>query len=204
MKKSLLTLLFAGQALFIWSQTVVNLSIGQPAILEASAGNDVTISKGNSTALQGSATGGTPAYTYKWAPTTGLNSPTSAAPTANPADTTTYTLTVSDKNKCTAMTEVTVNVTKASSLAGAQTNGLIIYPNPVGKTFFIRLETPALTTTISLYSIDGRQVWQKSLASSELSATAFETPDAPGMYLLKVTSGSQSITETLVVSKNTK
>ena len=46
--------------------------------------------------LDGSATGGLSAYTYSWTPTTGLDDPTVAQPTASPTATTTYTLTVTD------------------------------------------------------------------------------------------------------------
>lgn len=42
-----------------------------------------------------------PGYTYQWSPSTGLSSDTVAQPLANPASTTTYTLTVTGQNGCT-------------------------------------------------------------------------------------------------------
>ena len=41
---------------------------------------------------------GTPPYEYEWTPTTGLNDPNIANPTASPTGTTTYTVTVTDAN----------------------------------------------------------------------------------------------------------
>lgn len=57
----------------------------------AAAGNDVTICNGSSTVI---ATHGVSGYSYIWSPDTGLNNATLAQPTANPTQTTTYTLSV--------------------------------------------------------------------------------------------------------------
>ena len=64
--------------------------------LVADAGPDRTIAPAGSTTLQGSATGGTPPYSYEWTPAIGLSDPSVAEPTASPSSTTTYTLTVTD------------------------------------------------------------------------------------------------------------
>lgn len=87
------------------------------AVLSANAGADVTIATGGSTPLSGSATGGAPPYTYSWSPSTNLSpSATIPNPTANPAVTTTYTLTVKDSLNATANDTVTVTVQAASAL----------------------------------------------------------------------------------------
>ncbi|MDD2982240.1 MAG: PKD domain-containing protein [Crocinitomicaceae bacterium] len=78
----------------------------------ASAGVDASICVGNSVVL-GSATvasGGTAPYTYQWAPSNGLSCTTCPNPTASPSITTTYTLTITDDNACTATDAVLVNV----------------------------------------------------------------------------------------------
>jgi len=62
----------------------------------AEAGPDKTIALGDLTTLDGSASLGTPPYTYSWSPATGLSDPNVAQPTASPTATTTYTLTVRD------------------------------------------------------------------------------------------------------------
>jgi hypothetical protein len=57
----------------------------------ANAGSDVTICSGSGTTIGTSAISG---YTYSWSPSTGLNNPNIAQPTASPTSTTTYTLTM--------------------------------------------------------------------------------------------------------------
>ena len=69
------------------------------------AGADVAICEGADVQLQ--ATGGT---IYSWSPSTGLDDPSIANPTANPTTTTTYTVTVSNSSGCSGQAEVTVTV----------------------------------------------------------------------------------------------
>jgi hypothetical protein len=63
----------------------------------ADAGTDTTINQGESVVLNGS--GGT---IYQWTPADYLDDPSLAAPTANPLNTTVYTLTVGGSNGCSA------------------------------------------------------------------------------------------------------
>jgi hypothetical protein len=69
----------------------------------ADAGADQEVCEGGSVEIGGSptASGGTSPYTYSWSPTTGLDDHTIANPTASPASTTTYCVTVTDDNGCT-------------------------------------------------------------------------------------------------------
>jgi len=55
--------------------------------------SDPTICQGQSTQLQAIAVGAGP-YTYSWSPISGLSDPTIPSPTASPANTTTYTVTI--------------------------------------------------------------------------------------------------------------
>jgi gliding motility-associated-like protein len=71
----------------------------------ADAGQDAAICIGASTALNG--TGG---VAYEWAPSATLSASNVAAPTATPATTTVYTLTVTDANGCTDSETVTITV----------------------------------------------------------------------------------------------
>jgi hypothetical protein len=66
------------------------------ARLTADAGPDYTIEPGGCVVLQGSGVGGSPPYAYSWSPTDGLSDAIIAAPTACPAITTGYMLTVTD------------------------------------------------------------------------------------------------------------
>lgn len=71
----------------------------------ANAGQDASICSGNMTTL--SAAGG---GSYLWSPAAGLNNPSVPNPVASPTSTTTYTITVTDANNCTATDDVTVTV----------------------------------------------------------------------------------------------
>lgn len=71
----------------------------------ADAGVDTAICAGDSVQL--SASGGT---IYSWSPVTGLDDPNIADPMAGPASTTTYTVTVTDPQGCSATDDVVVTV----------------------------------------------------------------------------------------------
>ncbi|MBK7763354.1 MAG: hypothetical protein IPI46_08260 [Bacteroidetes bacterium] len=65
--------------------------------------------------------------TYAWSPATGLSSTTIAQPTANPASTTTYTVTVSNTaNGCTASDAVLVTVNKTAPTVGTTASSTTI------------------------------------------------------------------------------
>jgi gliding motility-associated-like protein len=78
----------------------------------ADAGQDQEVCEGSTKQIGGSPTaiGGTAPYTYMWAPPNGLSSVSTANPQAGPNVTTTYTVTVTDANGCTAQDIVTVTV----------------------------------------------------------------------------------------------
>ncbi len=82
---------------------------------------DETICLGESVTLTTSSEGIAP-FTYSWTPTTGLDDPTSAAPVATPASTTTYTVVVTDNIGCTSSAEtiVTVHELPQSNLGSTQ------------------------------------------------------------------------------------
>jgi hypothetical protein len=84
----------------------------------ADAGPDKDIYEGDSVQIGGNSTasGGTPPYTYSWTPTTGLDDATIANPTASPASTTTYTVTVTDSKGCTDEDSMTVTVKERLTL----------------------------------------------------------------------------------------
>ncbi|MDN5203269.1 PKD domain-containing protein [Fulvivirgaceae bacterium BMA10] len=86
---------------------MLTVSSYNPAI--ADAGTDQAICFGASTVIGGAptATSGSGDYSYLWTPTTGLNDPFIANPTASPLATTDYTVTVTDnRSGCTAATDV--------------------------------------------------------------------------------------------------
>jgi hypothetical protein len=84
--------------------------------LVVNAGNDVVISPGNNTQLNGTVTGGSAPFVYLWSPSTGLSNPAIVNPVANPAATTNYTFTVTGSNSCVANDQVKVFVMKMLNL----------------------------------------------------------------------------------------
>ena len=76
----------------------------------ADAGADVNVLAGGEAQIGGAPTGsqGTGALTYAWTQVDGLDDPTAENPIAEPAATTTYTVTVTDENGCESTDDVTV------------------------------------------------------------------------------------------------
>ncbi len=91
------------------STAVYTVSLTQPTALTASVPN-VTVCAGSCATLAPAVSGGTPAYTFNWAPATDLSNPTIFNPSACPTATLTYTLNVTDMNACVASTTTTVTV----------------------------------------------------------------------------------------------
>ena len=88
----------------------------EPIPLNASASADPSsIIAGQSVRLHGSASGGLTPYTFAWTPVESLSAADVADPTASPASTTSYTLTVTDALSQTAQAAVTVSVTAPPS-----------------------------------------------------------------------------------------
>ncbi|MFZ5555034.1 MAG: gliding motility-associated C-terminal domain-containing protein [Bacteroidota bacterium] len=83
--------------------TGVNVVVNSPPV--ADAGPDVSIGIGNSTTLTGN--GG---VNYSWSPSADLSCTNCQSTDASPLTTTTYTVTVTDANGCTASDDVTVTV----------------------------------------------------------------------------------------------
>lgn len=154
----------------------------------ANAGNNQYICYGSSVKIGGttSGSGGTGALQYSWTPSTGLNSTTSANPTAGPLSTTKYTLTVTDSKGCTDTSSVFVTVNpKLTSSAG--TNKFICY----GSSIKIGGTVPGSggTGTIS-YS------WSPSTGlNSSTSANPIANPTGSTKYRLAITD-SKGCTDT--------
>jgi hypothetical protein len=78
--------------------------------LRVNAGTDVTINKDESVQLEGLAEGGVEPFVYNWTPETSLDNPGISGPIASPEVNTTYTLTVTAGNNCSAYDQVDVVV----------------------------------------------------------------------------------------------
>jgi gliding motility-associated-like protein len=97
----------AACAIFIHSVTnVITVKINPLPV--ANAGGDKTIAQGNTITLNATASGNIADIT--WSPTSGLDNNKILTPKANPAFTTTYTLTLTTTDGCIAADSATVNV----------------------------------------------------------------------------------------------
>ncbi|MFN5793752.1 MAG: GEVED domain-containing protein [Bacteroidota bacterium] len=85
----------------------------------ANAGQNVSICSGASTNLSASTNASN--ASFLWTPSVGLSNTTIANPTANPSQTTTYTVVVTS-NGCSATASVTVTVNSVNATAGANTS----------------------------------------------------------------------------------
>lgn len=90
--------------------------------LQADAGPDQSICNGSSVMLGGSpsGSGGTAPYSYVWTPNASLNASNVANPLATPVANTSYVLTVTDADGCTALDTVEVD-TLGSNVSGVDT-----------------------------------------------------------------------------------
>jgi len=145
----------------------------------ATASADATICNGSSTNL--TASGGT---TYAWSPSTGLSDASINNPVANPTDTTTYIVTVTDANGCT----------------GTDTVVVAVNPLPVATAVTIPATCPASGTTpnndgtIKLTSFPAGATYQYSAGSTFNSGAAMPSTAAtiPSDSLLVATLSNPS------------
>lgn len=123
-----------GRVIGYSNEAVIQVITNQAPI--ADAGDSLVVCVGGSVLLGGTTTGGTPAYTYAWTPSAGLNNPTLEQPTATLNNSTVYTLEVTDANGCVHKDQVLVKVIAASAGAdvfACQGAGVRIgQPAPIG------------------------------------------------------------------------
>jgi hypothetical protein len=114
----------------------------------ADAGPAQTICAGTpgGTAIGGSptASGGTAPYSYSWTPTTGLDDATAANPKAEIGSTTTYTVTVTDANGCTAGSSVVLTVPPLPNIESTTilgTDVTLVWDSLAGQTYRVQYTT---------------------------------------------------------------
>jgi hypothetical protein len=170
----------------------LTFNFSQPAQLAANAGVDSLICIGQSLPLGGnpSVAGGTGPYSYAWSPATNLTDSSLANPVANPTDTTTYSLTVTDANGCTATDAILLNVDVCISNDIPGLASVEIYPNPSRGTFQLNasLMKQVEQFQIAIYDISGKEVYRSSKTNPEMLFTHQVTLPgvARGIYVLKM------------------
>jgi hypothetical protein len=106
------------------STATATVTIAQPPQLVCSVMGNTTLCPGQCTQLNAVTSGGTPGYTYSWAPASGLNTTTGNSVTACPFATSTYTVTVSDGSGCVTNSVVTLFVSNFMTLTMSSTNSM--------------------------------------------------------------------------------
>lgn len=93
-------------------QDTVVIQLNDPDPILVDAGPDATLCSGGSVTIGGSPTAanGSPPYTYTWTPSTGLSDPNVANPTASPANSQTYIISIQDSGGCVNTDTVNVNI----------------------------------------------------------------------------------------------
>jgi hypothetical protein len=125
----------------------------------ASAGDDQTVCSGSPVAIGGSPTagGGTGPYIYSWTPITGLSDAAAANPTATVTGATTYTVTVTDANGCTASDSVVLTLApepEITSITLSGTDVTLVWSSLAGQTYRVQYTTD-LTPTVSWTDVTG-------------------------------------------------
>jgi len=109
-------------------QATDNITITvRPALTLTLAVDDSSIGTcpGSEAHITSTVGGGEPGYTYLWTPAAGLSSDIDPNPTAKPAATTTYTLTVTDQNGCTVSRDITITVVPVLTVTASAADPLI-------------------------------------------------------------------------------
>jgi len=200
-------LFFAGSlilsSLALNAQTIT-LGIEQADLLEINTGNDTVICKTHTVILgaEETAFGGSGDYFYSWYPNVFLDDHTLANPRCTPEETTTYMLTVTDKNGCSAINYVTVAVDPCLGVGEIELpENLTLYPNPVSNTLNISgLPTNAKEISLKILNQIGQVVFEKDLHTQgdfveiEINESQ-ELP--PGIYLIHIKLGKQVIVKAI-------
>ncbi|MBN2776011.1 MAG: T9SS type A sorting domain-containing protein [Bacteroidales bacterium] len=187
-------ILLLGIALLTFSMFVkaqyFTVNINQPQVLSANAGENTSITHGESIVLGSSPTAefGYGDYVYTWYPTTWLDDANSPNPTATPEDTITYTLTVSDLKNCIAEDQITIFVLSSDINPERFDEKVKIYPNPNNGKFVVSVETAKGVIDISVYDVIGNLVYQEDGNNTTHFYRSIDISNQPaGQYIIRLT-----------------
>lgn len=149
-----------------------------PTILISSVNNDSIICPGESLTL--TATGG---VSYAWLPPTGLSSTNTATVSANPSNTTTYTVSGTDNNGCIGTQTFKVIADDCLSIDEQESASVIVYPNPASTSLIVDLSAiKESIEKITIADLTGRLIQHVSEKSNEIIISSLES----GKYFLVV------------------
>lgn len=207
MKKVILLFVLLPQ--FLFAQKVVKLSVVQPPEFGFSiAKTDTTIVKGRSVVLGTDLVvfGGSGDYIYSWSPQTTLNNATVLNPVATPTDTTTYILTVADKNGCSFSINYKVNV--RNPMVGIEDADLpagleaVLFPNPNNGKFKVKLTgNPSEKIELAIFDASGKIVKNQTIRNFTGEQTeTIQVSLVSGIYTLMIESDLAALTRQFIIN----
>ncbi len=158
-------------------------------------GKDTTITSGNSIELFADVSDGTPDYTFSW---TGLSG-NSQTETVSPANTTTYSVIVTDSKSCTDSDTITINVDIETSIQRNSFNGISIHPNPATDYLTLDIDDNMIETmhassqhassqqsqlSYQLFDTKGQMISAEKITTAQTKIVTSNL--AKGIYLLRV------------------
>ena len=175
---------------------VRNITVNDAPV--ANAGPDVN---GNTT-LTGSATGGTPPYTYVWSPCLDMTGCNTAMPFANPQVNTYYVLYVVDANGCYSTDTVLVTSTIGIAKLPADNPNLLIYPNPASSVFNILFLDPGAQADVTVIDYIGQVVYNSGAFTTSSAPYEINFANQPdGIYTIQVKYRDRVFNSRLVLNK---
>ena len=194
---------------YLFGQRVVTLSVEQlPEFGYSITKYDTTILKGNSVTLGSDLTifGGSGEYTFSWSPVETLSNPNILQPKANPEDSTTYFLTVTDSYGCSFTISYKVNVqlyaTGLDDLPKRENElTAILFPNPSDGNFKVKLTgLPTEKIILAIFDNNGKVLKSKTIRNFTGEQTeTFQLNLVAGIYLLQLNAGAKSLSHQFII-----
>jgi gliding motility-associated-like protein len=166
----------------------------------ANAGNDTTVCRYSLVQLNGSASSGTPPYTYAWTPGTGLSDSTITNPTTTVSANVTYCLVVTDSLGCVSAPDcVDLNIFPPPTITAPPSVLCATDPNPLISTFSVT-GAGAGSTYEWYLSADYTYITSAAVDSSSITATYPSGIPATYNFTVIVTDGVTGCVDTLSTS----
>jgi hypothetical protein len=179
--------------------TTVSLDLTQPNQLTATASHtDESLASANDGTATATPSGGTPGYTYSWAPSGGTSQ------TATGLDAGTYTCTITDANGCTTTVTVTVGTTNGVGIATVTDPDFSVnlFPNPANDHVQLSVTLAQKgNVTMEVYNLVGEKIDAIDFGNVSSINHAYNTTSlANGVYFFRVSSGTYITTRRITVS----
>jgi len=167
-----------------------------PTITATASGVDSnTVQTNGSAAI--TVSGGTPPYTYRW------NNGDTTADISNLAPGT-YRVTVRDSLGCRATDSVVIqNLSAGIASIQALNAQVTLYPNPANKQITVMIASPvAMNAQIEALDVTGKVIYSApaNISTARFTQAVDVSKFSPGIYILQLTSNSQSIHQRFMVT----